>query len=198
MSTVSTISTTQSGLPPMVYRISVNEYDRMVAHGVLNDPRVELLNGFLVRKVSKKPPHVIATKRLVKLVGPIVPPGWHISKEDPVRIPEWDEPEPDLAIVAGVPEDYQARHPGPEDIALLVEVAETTLDRDQGEKLLAYSAGGIAVYWIVNLVDHRVEVYTQPSPSGYLTRRDYTAGQEIPVVIGAVERGRLAVSEILP
>ena len=85
-----------------------------------------------------------------------------------MRIPEWDEPEPDLAIVAGVPEDYRARHPGPEDIALLVEVAETTLDRDRGDKLLAYSAGGIAVYWIVNLVDHRVEVYTQPSPSGYL------------------------------
>jgi len=182
----------------MVYRISVDEYDRMVAYGVLNDPRVELLNGLLVRKVSKKPPHVIATKRLVKLVEPIVPPGWHISKEDPVRIPEWDEPEPDLAIVAGAPEDYRARHPGPEDIALLVEVAETTLDRDQGEKLLAYSYGGIAVYWIVNLVDYRVEVYTQPSQSGYLARQDYTPGQEIPVVIGGVERGRLAVSDILP
>lgn len=64
-----------------------------------------------------------------------MPRGWHISKEDPVRIPEWDEPEPDLAIVAGVPEDYRAQHPGPEDIALLAEVAETTLDRDQGEKL---------------------------------------------------------------
>jgi len=182
----------------MVYRISVDEYDRMVAHGVLNDPRVELLNGFLVRKVSKKPPHVIATKRLVKSMERIVPPGWHISKEDPVRIPDWDEPEPDLAIVAGAPEDYQARHPGPEDIALLVEVAETTLDRDQGEKLMAYSAGGIATYWIVNLVDDRIEVYTQPSQHGYITRRDYTRGEDIPVVIGDVEHGRLAVSDILP
>jgi Uma2 family endonuclease len=198
MSTITTIPTFQSSLPPMLYRISVEEYDRMVAFGVLNDPRVELINGLLVKKVSKNPPHVIATKRLVHLAERIVPPGWHISKEDPVRIPEWDEPEPDLAIVAGAPEDYQAQHPGPDDIALLVEVAEATLDRDQGEKLFAYAAGGISVYWIVNLVDHRVEVYTQPSPSGYGSRRDFTPGEEIPVVVDGIECGRLAVSDILP
>jgi Uma2 family endonuclease len=80
----------------------------------------------------------------------------------------------------------------------LVEVAETTLDRDQGEKRMAHSAGGISVDWIVNLVDHRVEVYTQPGPNGYGLRQDYTPGQELPVVVGAVECGRLAVSDILP
>jgi Uma2 family endonuclease len=188
----------QSRLLPMVYRISVDEYDRMVELGVLDDPRVELIDGLLVKKVSKNPPHVVATKRLVHVAERIVPPGWHISKEDPVRIPQWDEPEPDVAIVAGRPEDYWTRHPGPNDIALLAEIAETTLDRDQGEKLLAYAAGGISVYWIVNLVDDRIEVYTQPSPSGYGRRRDYTAGEEIPVVIAGVEHGRIAVSDILP
>ncbi len=182
----------------MVYRLSVHEYDRMVSLGVLKDPRVELINGLLVKKVSKNPAHVIATKRLVQFAERIVPRGWHMSKEDPVRIPEWDEPEPDLAIVAGVPEDYGAQHPGPEDIALLVVVSETTLDRDQGEKLLAYAARGIAVYWIVNLVDRCVEVYTQPSAGGYGTRRDYGAGEEIPVFVGGVECGRIAVSDILP
>ena len=113
----------------MVYRLNVGEYDRMVEQGILDDPRVELINGILVRKVSKNPPHVIATKRLVQRAEPLLPPGWHISKEDPVRIPDWDEPEPDLAIVAGAPEDYRVQHPGPDDIALLIEVAETTLDR---------------------------------------------------------------------
>jgi hypothetical protein len=139
-----------------------------------------------------------STKRLVHFAERIVPQGWHISKEDPVRIPEWDEPEPDLAIVAGVPEDYRVQHPGPEDIALLADFAETTLDHDQGEKLLAYAAGGIPVYWIVNLVDRWVEVYTQPGPGGYGTRRDYVVGEEIPVVVGGVECGRVGVSDILP
>jgi Uma2 family endonuclease len=113
----------------MIYRFCVDEYERMVAARVLDDPRVELINGFLVRKMAKNPPHVIATKWLVRLLERLLPPGWHISKEDPVRIPAFDEPEPDVAIVAGVPEDYRVRHPGPGDIALLVEVADTTLDR---------------------------------------------------------------------
>jgi Uma2 family endonuclease len=84
----------------MVYRISVDEYERMVAANVLDDPRVELLNGVLVRKAGKNPPHVIATKLLDRLLQRIVPLGWHIAKEDPVRITEHDEPEPDLAVVS--------------------------------------------------------------------------------------------------
>jgi Uma2 family endonuclease len=182
----------------MIYRFSVDEYERMVAAGVLDDPRVELINGFLVRKMGKNPPHVLATKRLIQLLEPIVPPGWHITKEDPVRIPALDEPEPDLAIVAGAPEDYRLHHPGPGDIALLVEVSETSLDRDQGEKLAAYAAGGIPVYWIVNLVDRRVEVYSQPSQGRYQMCQDCATGAVIPVHIGGAERGRIAVAGILP
>jgi Uma2 family endonuclease len=182
----------------MVYRLSVDEYERMVAAGVLDDPRVELIAGLLVRKMGKNPPHVIATKRLGRYLERIVPAGWHIGKEDPVRIPAFDEPEPDLAVVAGAPEDYRTRHPGPEDVALLVEVAESTLDRDRGDKLLAYASGAIAVYWIVNLVDRRIELYSQPGPTGFGLRQDFAPGQDIPVVIAGVECGRIAVSDILP
>jgi Uma2 family endonuclease len=198
MSTTSTIPTTPPGVAPMVYRISVDEYERMVAAGVSDDPRVELINGLLVRNMGKNPPHVIATKWLGRLLDRIVPPGWHVSKEDPVRIPALDEPEPDLAIISGAPEDYRTRHPGPGDIALLVEVSEKGLDSDQGDKLSAYAAGGVPVYWIVNLVNHWVEVYSNPRPKGYQSRQDFTSGQDIAVVIGGVERGRIAVSDILP
>ena len=198
MSTTSPITTTQPGLAPMVDRISVDEYERMVAAGVLDDPRVELLDGLLVRKAGKTPPHVIATKTLGRLLERIVPPGWHIAREDPVRIPDFHEPEPDLAVVAGVPEDYRARHPGPGDVALLVEVAESTLDRDRGAKRSAYAGGGIPVYWIVNLVDRRVEVYSRPAPDGYRTRDDFAPGQDIPVVVAGFEHGRIAASETLP
>jgi Uma2 family endonuclease len=199
MSRTSPIATTQPEVASMVYRISVDEYERMVAAGVLDDPRVELLHGLLVRKMGKNPPHMIATRWLGRLLEQIVPPGWHVAKEDPVRIPAFNEPEPDLAIVAGLPEDYRSRHPGAGDIALLVEVAETTLDRDRGDKLSAYAGGGIAVYWIVNLVDRRVEVYSRPSPDGrYQSRQDFAPGQDIAVAVAGVERGRVPVSEILP
>jgi len=83
-------------------------------------------------------------------------------------------------------------------VALLVEVSETTLARDQGKKLAAYAKAGIPVYWIVNLVENQVEVYSSPGPDGYQSRQDFKPGQDVPVVIEGVEVGRIAVADILP
>jgi Uma2 family endonuclease len=181
-----------------LYRMTVNQYERLVEAGVLDDPKVELIDGFLVKKMAKKPPHVIATGRLVRTLGGLLPQGWHLRKEEPVRIPDFDEPEPDVAIAAGVLEDFAARHPGPGDLALLAEVAETPLDRDQDEKLVAYARAGIPVYWIVNLVDRQIEVYTDPHVGRYADRRVYRSEAAVPVVIAGVEVGQISVDEILP
>ena len=82
--------------------------------------------------------------------------------------------------------DYAGRHPGAADVALVGEVSETTLDRDQGEKCAAYARGGVPVYWIINLIDNRIQVYTDPNPAyGYRTRVDYQPGDHVPIVIGA-------------
>jgi Uma2 family endonuclease len=181
-----------------LYRMTVEEYERLAEAGVLEDSRVELIQGLLVRKMSKNPPHSITTGRLLRILEGLVPPGWHLRKEEPVVIPDHDEPEPDLAVVAGALEDYEARHPGPGDLALLVEVSETTLDRDQNEKLSAYAHAGIPVYWIVNLVDRQVEVYTNPRDDGYQDCQVNRPGALVPVVIAGVEVGRIAVDDILP
>ena len=148
---------------PMVYRISVDEYERMV--GLLDDDRVELIDGYLVRKMGKNPPHSWVTRELLDRLDQMLPSGWMWRQEQPVRIPEHDEPEPAIAIVRGANDDYKHRTPEPADIALLVEISDTTYDRDRGQKWIAYSEGGIAVYWIVNRARGRVEVYTDPSPS---------------------------------
>jgi Uma2 family endonuclease len=79
----------------------------------------------------------------------------------------------------------------------VVEVSDTSLSEDR--KLAEiYGASGISVYWIVNLVDSKFEVYTQPGPAGYRCRNDYVAGQNVPVVIGGVEIGRIAVADLFP
>src|SRR5262249_62096530 len=94
------------------------------------------------------------------------PAGWSARMEQPVRIPAYDEPEPDISIVRGANADYRSRVPGPADVAMLVEVSDSTLGQDQGLKLAAYARDGIPVYWIVNLVDRQVEVYTRPVKAG--------------------------------
>jgi Uma2 family endonuclease len=184
-----------------LYRISVDQYDRMVELGVLDEHEaVELIGGILVRKMPKKPGHVFATDALRACVESILPPGWHVRKEDPIRIPEHDEPEPDLAVVRGSRRTYRTRHPGPEDVGIVIEVAEKSLARDRGDKLQIYARAGVPVYWIVNLSRRAatIEVYTRPTRSrGYRNRIDYRVGQEIPVTLDGREAGRVPASEIL-
>jgi Uma2 family endonuclease len=88
-------------------------------------------------------------------------------------------------------------HPGPADVAVLIEVSDATLSADQGKKLAAYALNGIAVYWIVNLVDHQVKLCTEPNADGYGSTLVFTAGQSVPVIIDGAVVGHLAVSDVL-
>jgi Uma2 family endonuclease len=179
-----------------LYRFTVDEYERM--SGDLEDPRVELIDGYVVKKMPKKPPHIWAVGNVLQALAASIPSGWSCRKEDPVRIPDFDEPEPDVAVVRGLREDYRNRIPMPSDVALLVEVAEATLEQDRGKKRDAYARGGIPVYWIVNLVESQVEVYSSPSPAGYQSIQVFKPGQDVPVVIDGKEVGRIAVADTLP
>jgi Uma2 family endonuclease len=189
---------TVTPMQPALYRINVHEYERIIAARAIEDERVELIDGYMVKKMGKNPPHSWSTKVLLKALERLLIPGWTWRLEQPVRIPEYNEPEPDIAIVRGSDDDYKHRTPEPTDVALLVEVSESTLDRDQGEKLSAYALGGIPVYWIVNLIDRQVEVYSGPSKSGYQSRQIFGPGHEVAVVIDGNEIGRIAVVDILP
>jgi len=199
---MSTITPSQLTSPPApwaspdVYRMRVDEYERMA--GVLDDPRVELIDGYLVKKMGKKPPHIWAVESLLPALTSLLPPGCFCRKEDPVRIPDFDEPEPDIAVVRGPREAYRGRIPESKDLALVVEAAETTIERDRGPKLSAYASGRIPVYWIVNLVDGQVELYSDPVSGGYRSVKIFKPGQEVPVVIDGVQVGAIAVAGILP
>ena len=186
------------GILDSLFRMNVDQYERLVETGVLDGQPVELIDGLLVRKMGKKPPHVIAGEALRDELLPLIPQGWRLTIEAPVRIPEFDEPEPDLAIVRGSREQYEEHHPGPADLGLLIEVSETTLDRDRGEKKLAYARGGVTAYWIVNLVDRQVEIYTGPTPTGYRDQRIVRSDEHVDLLLDGHVIGRIAVSAILP
>jgi Uma2 family endonuclease len=112
------------------------------------------------------------------------------------------EPEPDVSVLRGDARQYLDRHPGPADIALLVEVADASWQRDRTLKKSLYAQAGIAVYWLVNLAERRVEVFSQPSgplaEPDCAQQRQYLSGDEIPLLLGGREVARLAVQDLLP
>src|SRR5262245_19934296 len=179
MSTVAPPRPASSLAAPEVYRLTIDEYERLADAAILDDDRVELIDGYLVRKMPKKPPHIWTVADVLRALEAMLS-GWWCRKEDPVRIPKYDEPEPDVAAVRGSLDDYRDRMPGPKDIGILVEVAETTLGRDRGEKKMAYARGRIPVYWIINLVDRQVEVYSDPRRGQYRASRVLKPGQDVP------------------
>jgi Uma2 family endonuclease len=196
----STHPTVLPAMPSGVHRITVDEYERMA--GALNDDRVELIDGYLVTKMGKKPPHVWSVDCLDELFRALlIGAALCVRKENPLRIVEFDEPEPDVVIARGRRATYRARHPEPKDVALVIEVSETTYDRDRGHKWVTYAKSGIPVYWIVNIVNPaqmRIEVYTDPGPDGYRSRVDFKSGDQIPVVIDGKQFPPIAVDDILP
>jgi Uma2 family endonuclease len=184
-----------------IYRLTVEQYHAIARAGILDeDAPVELLEGWLVRKMTQNPPHVLVSGLIHDTLVGLVPAGWHVRASNPVTTPD-SEPEPDLAVIRGSRRDYQDRHPSSQDAALVVEVADTSLRQDRSAKKRVYARAGIPIYWIVNLNARQIEVYTEPlstaKTSVYRQRRDFGPEDVIPVVLDGTEIGQLAVRELL-
>jgi Uma2 family endonuclease len=196
---MSTATTTQARvLSPRPHRITVDEYERIIEAGVLEDPgRVELIDGEMVDKMGKSAEHGYVTKKTLRALEGRLPSGWTWRSEQPVRIPPFDEPEPDVTVVRGTDEDYEHKLPTPADVGLLIEVSSSTLVQDRGKKLSTYGKGKIPVYWIVNLVNRQVEVYSRPGKTGYRSHKTYVSGEQVPLTIGGQELPPIAVDSLL-
>lgn len=185
-----------------IWRLSVQQYHAMIQAGILTeDDPVELLEGWLVLKMPKSPSHRMVTRLLGKALERLLPADWYVDTQEPITIVD-SEPEPDVVVVRGDTRQYHDRHPGSQDVALVVEVADTTLRRDRTLKKRLYAQAGIPIYWIVNLPERWFEVYTQPSgpieSPDYGRRQDFGPADWVPVIIENSEVGRIAVQELLP
>lgn len=185
-------------LPDFVWRLSVEQYHKMINTGILTeDDPVELLEGILVTKMPKNPPHSLVTQLVRDALARIFSLGWCVNTQEPITL-AGSEPEPDVAVVRGERRQYANSHPGAGDTALVVEVSDSSLPRDRGLKKRTYAGAAIPMYWIVNLAERKVEAYSEPSGLDYQQRQDYDDTTEIPVTIGGQEIGRIAVRELLP
>jgi Uma2 family endonuclease len=182
------------------HRFTVDEYHRMIQAGTLTeDDRVELLEGWIVSKTSHDPAHAAGIELAAEGIRGKLPPGWRIRVQSAITLAD-SEPEPDLAVVRGSHRSFLARHPGPADIGLLIEVADTTLGSDR-EKGRVYARAHIPCYWIVNLRDRQVEVYTDPfgaETAGYRHHQDYDIRASVPLVLDGQEVALIPVAELLP
>lgn len=186
----------------LILRLSIEQYHAIIQAGILtDDDSVELLEGWLVFKMPKNPPHRVTTRLVRTALENILPPGWYVDSQEPITLSN-SEPEPDIVVVRGDTRQYLDRHPGAEDIALIIEVSDTTLQRDRTVKKRIYARAGIAIYWIVNLVEGLVEVYSQPiaevEQPDYSQRLDFGRSAVVPIIIEGIEIGAIAVNSLVP
>jgi Uma2 family endonuclease len=181
------------------YRLSVETYEAMVASGVFTKrDRLELIEGSLVEKVTKGRRHSASSELCWRAINASLPTGWHVRIEKPVRIPARDsEPEPDVSVARGRVQDYLELDPGPPDVALVVEVAESTLADDRA-MAATYGGGGIPVYWIVNVSGRQLEVYSSAIAGAYQAPKILGETESVDLIIDGQVVGHVAVADLLP
>ncbi|MEG3923890.1 MULTISPECIES: Uma2 family endonuclease [unclassified Microcoleus] len=148
--------------------LTVQEYHRMAEMGILEeDERVELLAGQIVKMAAKGTAHSAAVTRTDKLLNNRLGQRILVRLQDPVRLNDYSEPEPDIAVVVPDPLYYEDHHPTPSEIYLIIEVADRTLRTDLGLKATIYARSGIADYWVLDVNNRQLHVFREPSQDGY-------------------------------
>ena len=186
---------------PGIFRMSPRRFRKAIEAGVFGERHVELLGG-IPFIMSENPPHIFASSRVHSLLFALaVQPRWFVNKEHRLELGQW-LPLADAVVLEGPDTIYATRLAQVDDVALLVEIADTTYAKDSGPKLRRYATFRIPVYWIVDLKRRIVEVRYQPfgkgKQAGYARCETYLEHDHVPVVLAGNEVGRIAVVQLLP
>lgn len=200
MGTTSTVANPMKRIasdPLWLRRWSVLEYHEMIETGILTaNDRVELLEGWIVNKMSQNPPHRNSVSRVVKRIAKVLPETWTMSVQGPITLSD-SEPEPDITLARGEEEIYDTRHPEPADVGVLIEVGDSSVLDDRRYKGELYAKAKISEFWLINLIDRRVEVYTKPRSGKYQKKTEYSERTSVPLVLDGVKMAEIPVSELL-
>jgi Uma2 family endonuclease len=181
---------------PIVHRFTRDEYYRMAEAGLFIDERVELLDGEIITMSPQLTPHAFTVNQLLYLLITTLGATVIVRGQTPIVLDDWSEPEPDIAVCQPDPDRYKNAHPRADQVLLVIEVAESSLTYDRTRKVPAYAASAIPEYWIVNLIDRQVEVFTGPDPTRqrYRQQRLAFAGDVLTLPGGSA----IEVSDFLP
>lgn len=191
--------TASSSSPWPLHRFTVAEYQRFVQIGAFGaDDPIELLEGWVVEKMPKNPPHDGMIDVVLAVLNAVVPAGWYVRVQNTLVTAD-SVPEPDLAIVRGAGRDYLRRHPQGSDAALVIEVADSSVGRDR-EKRRLYARAGVPAFWIINVEADCLEVYSDPATvqGEYRYSKRLVAGDVVQFTISEFGTVELPVAELLP
>lgn len=165
-----------------VYRLRVEDYDKMIEYGIFGeDERIELLDGVLVKMSPKGIRHRNSTYLASTFFQEKFGRNIVTQSQDPIRLDDFSEPEPDIVLAKAPLSNYALRHPAPKDILLIMEIADSSvaIDRQKAQK---YAENGIAQYLILNLNTNEIEEYREPDTEGYRFKKTYTKDESFNLV----------------
>jgi Uma2 family endonuclease len=163
-------------------RLTTAKYHALIRSGAFTeDDRLELIDGYLVQKMSIGSLHAGVVKALNFLLSRRLGERVIVSIQDPISINEYSEPEPDVVIAKFREDFYKNAHPEPADVLLVIEVADTSLTYDRTAKIPLYAAAGIAESWLVDLTARHITVFSQPDGAAYLKAQTYHAAETLSV-----------------
>jgi Uma2 family endonuclease len=164
----------------ILYKWTVEDYHQIIESGVLEGKSVELLQGEIIAVSPEKPIHSSRIDTVADYLRDLLQKKAKVREAHPVTLDN-SEPEPDIAIVHPQANNYASRHPYPQDIYLLIEVSNNSLNRDLEEKSIIYAQNGIVEYWVIDLPHNILWVFTQPEPNGYAYKQEVVTGNINPV-----------------
>ncbi len=177
-------------------KFTVKQYHQMIEAGILTEnDRVELLRGEIVEMASIGRRHAACVNRLTELFVLRLAQAVIVGVQNPVELEDNSEPQPDIALLRRRDDFYEAGHPQSEDVLLLVEVADTTIEFDREVKIPLYAESGISEVWLVDLNGQCLEVYRQPLSNSYQSIQKYYRGQSL--TLQAVPDVIFTVDEVL-
>lgn len=175
---------------------TVAEYERMGQFGIFSeDARVELVCGEIIQMSPIGERHAACVDFLTQLITLRLRRGAIVRVQNPIQLDDYSEPQPDIAVLKPRDDFYRRAHPRPEDVLLVIEVSDSTLEYDRKVKMPLYAGAGIPEAWLVNLPEERIEVYSDPVDGEYQTVRSYAHGKRLQShTLAAL---RLSVSKVL-
>lgn len=162
--------------------LTVEEFNRMAEVGILGeDDRVELLNGQLINMSPSGSKHAACVEKITEALRQLLKGKAMVRSQNPIELGLYSEPEPDIAIVQTKENYYADGHPISEEIFFLIEVSDSSLEKDRQVKLEIYARAKIREYWIVNLAEQKIEVYAKPIEDHYHNQHIYRLNDDIPI-----------------